>query len=72
MGTKLLLGVRLTPQSFTTVQLDDVNLLNKVEQLKTEAALKVNLPKDSLGKMMTLLNSNYNVFPFRMIKIRFC
>lgn len=48
MGTKLLLGVRLTPQSFTTIKLDHVNLENKVEQLKTEAALKVNLPKESL------------------------
>lgn len=54
MSTKLILGVRLTPQSFTTVKLDHVNLDNKVEQLKNEAALQVNLPKESLGKMTLL------------------
>ncbi|XP_012267952.1 ubiquitin-like protein 7 [Athalia rosae] len=48
MSTKLILGVRLTPQTFSTVKLDNFSLDNKVEQLKTEAAFKVNLPKESL------------------------
>ncbi|XP_015596492.1 ubiquitin-like protein 7 [Cephus cinctus] len=44
----LLLGVRLTPQSFSTIKLKGVNSKSKVEQLKLDTAERINLPKDTL------------------------
>ncbi|XP_033219377.1 ubiquitin-like protein 7 [Belonocnema kinseyi] len=47
MTTELVLSVRLPSQTPSTYKLSDINLKNKVEELRNEAAGKTNLPKDS-------------------------
>ena len=54
MGTELVLCFRLPSQIQSTIKISDVNLKNKVEELKTQAAGKTNLPKDSFGKKYIL------------------
>lgn len=49
MRMELLLGVRLTSESLTTIKLNDVNVKSKVEDLKIETAARVELSKDLLG-----------------------
>ncbi|KAK0171566.1 hypothetical protein PV328_005007 [Microctonus aethiopoides] len=48
MRMELLLGVRLTSESLTTIKLNDVNVKSKVEDLKIETAERVELSKDLL------------------------
>lgn len=45
----LLLGVRLIPNQFKCIKLDNVNLDSKVESFKEEAAKKINAQKESFG-----------------------
>ncbi|CAK9831593.1 Ubiquitin-like protein 7 [Anthophora retusa] len=47
MTSELILGVRLDPQTLTTIKLNDVNFKMKVEELKYETAGRVNLSKES-------------------------
>ncbi|KAK9298692.1 hypothetical protein QLX08_008059 [Tetragonisca angustula] len=46
MSSELILGVRLDPQTFSTIKLNDINFKTKVEELKYETAGRVNLSKD--------------------------
>ncbi|XP_060811406.1 ubiquitin-like protein 7 [Bombus pascuorum] len=46
MSSELILGVRLDPQTLTTIKLNDINFKTKVEKLKYETAVRVNLSKD--------------------------
>ncbi|XP_003399496.1 ubiquitin-like protein 7 [Bombus affinis] len=46
MSSELILGVRLDPQTLTTIKLNDINFKTKVEKLKYETAGRVNLSKD--------------------------
>lgn len=46
MTAELILGVRLDPQTLTTIKLSDINFKIKVEELKKETAGRVNLSKD--------------------------
>ena len=52
MSSELILGVRLDPQTFSTIKLNDINFKTKVEELKYETAGRVNLSKDLFGEMM--------------------
>ncbi|KAG7208570.1 hypothetical protein KM043_014783 [Ampulex compressa] len=47
MGSELVLGIRLNPQTLTTIKLNDVNFKTKVEKLRCETAERANLSKDS-------------------------
>lgn len=47
MASELILGIRIDPQTLTTIKLNDVNFKTKVEDLKCETAGKVNLSKES-------------------------
>ncbi|XP_053994519.1 ubiquitin-like protein 7 [Hylaeus volcanicus] len=47
MTSELILSLRLDPETFTTIKLNDVNFKNKVKDLKCEIAEKVNLSKES-------------------------
>lgn len=51
MSSELILGVRLDPQTFSTIKLNDINFKTKVEELKYETAGKVNLSKDLFGEV---------------------
>lgn len=51
MASELILGIRIDPQTLTTIKLNDVNFKTKVEDLKCETAGKVNLSKESFGKV---------------------
>lgn len=53
MDGSILLGVRLIPNQFSSVKLDNVNLDSKVESFKEEAAKKINAKTESFGKKMT-------------------
>ncbi|XP_076754551.1 ubiquitin-like protein 7 [Xylocopa sonorina] len=46
MSSELILGVRLNPETLTTIKLNDVNFKTKVEELKYETAGRVNLSKE--------------------------
>ncbi|XP_069696661.1 ubiquitin-like protein 7 isoform X2 [Periplaneta americana] len=48
MATNIVLGIRLSPNSFQRVPVGGVSLDNKVEQLKLEASKATNLPKHFL------------------------
>ena len=52
MTANIVLGIRLSPNSFQRVSISGVNLESKVEQLKLEASKATNLPKHFLGKSM--------------------
>ena len=54
MSSELILGVRLDPQTLTTIKLNDINFKTKVEKLKYETAGRVNLSKDLFGEMFSL------------------
>lgn len=54
MGSELLLGVRLNPESFKTIKLSDINLKTRVEDLRLETAERIELSKDSFGKLKNL------------------
>ncbi|XP_003700772.1 ubiquitin-like protein 7 isoform X2 [Megachile rotundata] len=47
MTSELVLGVRLDPQTLTTIKLNDINFKTKVGELKYETAKRVNLSKES-------------------------
>lgn len=49
MDASILLGVRLIPNQFTSVKVENVNLDSKVESFKEEAAKKINAKKESFG-----------------------
>ncbi|XP_029041653.1 ubiquitin-like protein 7 isoform X1 [Osmia bicornis bicornis] len=46
MTSELILGIRLEPQTLTTIKLNDINFKIKVGELKYETAKKVNLAKE--------------------------
>lgn len=46
--SSLLLGVRIAPNDFRRIQLDDVNFETKIDNLKTDISTKTNIPKDSM------------------------
>ncbi|PSN33669.1 hypothetical protein C0J52_21787 [Blattella germanica] len=48
MTANIVLGIRLSPNSFQRVSISGVNLESKVEQLKLEASKATNLPKHFL------------------------
>lgn len=50
MTSHLVLGIRLTPNSFQRVKIDGINLDAKSELLKVEASKTTNVPVHSLGK----------------------
>lgn len=43
------LGVRLVANKFERIKVDNINLEDKVEALKDEAAKKMNVQKQSIG-----------------------
>lgn len=53
MDGTILLGVRLVPNQFTSVKVENVNLDSKVESFKEEAATKINAKKESFGNTST-------------------
>jgi hypothetical protein len=53
MASELLLGVRLSPvEKMSVIKLSDINLKEKVEKLRNEAAGQTNLSNDSFGKFL--------------------
>jgi hypothetical protein len=50
MAISIVLGIRLSPNSFQRVTVGNVSLDSKVEQLKLEASKATNLPRHFLGK----------------------
>jgi hypothetical protein len=50
MGVNIILGIRLSPNSFQRVTLGSISLDSKVEHLKLEASRTINLPRHFLGK----------------------
>lgn len=51
----VLLGVRLIPNQYQCIKIDNVDLESKVDSFKEEAAKKINTPKQSFGKRMTFI-----------------
>ena len=49
MTVNIVLGIRLSPNSFQRVTVSGINMSDKVEQLKVEASKATNLPKHFLG-----------------------
>lgn len=49
---EIVLNYRLLIQASTPIKISDVNLKNKVEELRNEAAGKTNLKKDTFGNKM--------------------
>lgn len=47
MSSELVLGIRSNSQNLTTIKLRDINLKNRVEDLRYKTAAKVNLSKES-------------------------
>lgn len=73
MSSELILGVRLDPQTLTTIKLNDINFKTKVEKLKYETAGRVNLSKDLFGEMFSLFLVsislvNHSVLSFLTLK----
>lgn len=50
MSSELVLGIRSNSQNLTTIKLRDINLKNRVEDLRYKTAAKVNLSKESFGE----------------------
>lgn len=48
--TSLTLGIRLIPTEFQRIKVENIDLESKVEILREEAAKKVNIQKQGLGK----------------------
>nr|XP_033325142.1 ubiquitin-like protein 7 [Megalopta genalis] len=46
MSSEIILGLRLDPQTLTTIKLNNINFKSKVKYLKSEIARRVNLTKD--------------------------
>ncbi|XP_078050555.1 ubiquitin-like protein 7 [Augochlora pura] len=46
MSSEIILGLRLDPQTLTTIKLNNINFKSKVKYLKSETARRVNLTKD--------------------------
>lgn len=49
MSASVILGIRLLPNQFQRIKIDNVDLESKVEVLKDEAAKKTNIQKQNLG-----------------------
>lgn len=49
MATCVTLGVRLLPNQFQRIKVENVDLGSKVELLKDEAAKKINVQKQGIG-----------------------
>lgn len=47
----LTLGVRLIPNQFQRIKLENVDLGSKVESLKDEAAKQINVQKQGIGNI---------------------
>lgn len=54
MSINLFFGVRLNPNAFERIPLTSVNLDNKIEELKSIASQKTNVPSESLGMNLEL------------------
>lgn len=54
MSSELVLGIRSNLQNLTTIKLRDINLKNRVEDLRYKTAAKVNLSKESFGEKINL------------------
>lgn len=50
MTTELFLGVRLQPNQFQRIKIENFNLNSTVEALKIVAAQRANVQKQSIGK----------------------
>jgi hypothetical protein len=60
MVISIVLGIRLSPNSFQRVTVGNISLDSKVEHLKAEASRTTNLPRHFIGKCReTELNSLY-------------
>lgn len=51
MTSKLYLGVRLDPvEKMTVIKINEIDLKEKVEKLRTETAQQINLSNDAFGE----------------------
>lgn len=50
MASCVTLGVRLVPNQFQRIKIDNIDLGSKVELLKEEAARKIEVPKQGIGR----------------------
>lgn len=65
MGVNVVLGIRLSPNSFQRVTLGNITLDSKVEHLKLEASRITNLPRHFLGKCRDALLTWWHDLTFR-------